>query len=307
MDQNEVFHAGEQLMQSRVGVRERMAMQGRQVIRDSMPDQHRSFFAALPWLAVAVCDTAGWPVGTILSGPPGFVTSPDQRTLRIASLPRADDPAAAGFVAGAPIGLLGIDLSTRRRNRANGRIATLDAGAATIAVAQSFGNCPQYIQRRQPLEARRLAGTPQRFTTMDPADRDLVAASDTFFVASGTSEAGLDMSHRGGRPGFVRVTGDTLTIPDFAGNRYFNTLGNFVVAPKGGLLFIDFATGDLLQLNGEVEIDWTGEEVAAFAGAQRLWHVHVTQGWRIPGALPLQWSPPEYAPQTERTGRWQVA
>jgi predicted pyridoxine 5'-phosphate oxidase superfamily flavin-nucleotide-binding protein len=53
------------------------------------------------------------------------------------------------------------------------------------------------------------------------------------------------VSHRGGRPGFVRIDGDdTLTVPDFNGNRFFNTLGNLAVHPRAGLLFIDFDNGD---------------------------------------------------------------
>ena len=95
---------------------------------------------------------------------------------------------------------------------------------------------------------------------LDDAARVLIAASDTFFVASRSraeiDRAGeLDMSHRGGRPGFVGVPGDTLVIPDFRGNRFFNTLGNFLGDPRAGLLFIDFASGDLLQLQGTVAID----------------------------------------------------
>ena len=43
----------------------------------------------------------------------------------------------------------------------------------------------------------------------------------------------MDISHRGGRPGFVRVDGDVLTIPDFRGNRYFNTLSNLLLEQRG--------------------------------------------------------------------------
>ena len=93
---------------------------------------------------------------------------------------------------------------------------------------------------------------------LDDAARALIAAADTFFVASRSrpevgSGGGLDMSHRGGRPGFVGVHGDTLAIPDFRGNRFFNTLGNLLGDPRAGLLFVDFASGDLLQLQGRAD------------------------------------------------------
>ena len=80
------------------------------------------------------------------------------------------------------------------------------------------------------------------------------------------------MSHRGGKPGFVGVTGDTLAIPDFRGNRFYNTLGNLLGDPRAGLLFIDFASGDILQLQGRATIDWHPEGNGP-AGAERLWRV----------------------------------
>jgi hypothetical protein len=67
--------------------------------------------------------------------------------------------------------------------------------------------------------------------------------ADTIFVASRSRTEirvsdGVDISHRGGRPGFVLVDGDTLT-PDFPGNRYLNTLGNLLSEPRGSLIFAD--------------------------------------------------------------------
>ena len=90
---------------------------------------------------------------------------------------------------------------------------------------------------------------------LDGAARAAIAAADTFFVASRSRAGngamfGADISHRGGRPGFIRVDGDVLTIPDFRGNRYFNTLGNLLAEPRASLLFVDFASGGLLQLTG---------------------------------------------------------
>ena len=45
-----------------------------------------------------------------------------------------------------------------------------------------------------------------------------------------------------------------LTIPDFAGNLYFNTLGNILLNPRCGLVFIDFENGDVLQIAGDGEV-----------------------------------------------------
>ena len=103
-----------------------------------MPEQHRLFFAALPAIAAATVEADGWPTATLLTGPPGFVTALDPVRLRIA----AKDPA---FGTGQPIGLLGIDFATRRRNRANGDIIAVTSGNFEVRVRKSFGNCPKYI------------------------------------------------------------------------------------------------------------------------------------------------------------------
>jgi uncharacterized protein len=66
-----LFHAGEQAIQSRAGVRDRMERKGRAVIRDYMPDQHRAFFAALSFMVVGLADRNGHPWATTLSGRPG--------------------------------------------------------------------------------------------------------------------------------------------------------------------------------------------------------------------------------------------
>jgi predicted pyridoxine 5'-phosphate oxidase superfamily flavin-nucleotide-binding protein len=281
------FHEDELRAQSLAG-----QQAGHAAIRPFMPDQHRQFFPLLPYLFTATPDAAGAPLASMLWGAPGFVHSPDPVTLRLDALPPAGDPAAAGFAAGQPIGLLGLDLTTRRRNRANGRIVARDTGL-TVAIEQSFGNCAQYIQTRTPAPHARRAQETEALSTLDAAARRLIETSDTFFVASrsraGLGGGGLDVSHRGGPPGFVSASGDTLVVPDFRGNRFFNTLGNLLGDPRAGLLFVDFASGDLLQLQGTVTIEW---------GEPRRWRLAVERGWRRPGALPFDWTFGDYAPTT---------
>ena len=282
------FHPGELEAQVRAGG----GASGGGIV-DFMTDQHRAFFAALPFVAVGSVD-AGWPVVTILAGEPGFVTAPDPWTLQIAAALDASDPAHRALVSGAPVGILGIDLATRRRNRANGALRAAESGALLVDVRQSFGNCPKYIQ---PREIRHTPTRPRPIESLQRLDADALGAissADTFFIASAARVnelmGGVDVSHRGGPPGFVQVDGDRLTVPDFKGNRYFNTLGNLVANPRAALLFVDFEQGDLLHLRGTTEIVWDGPEVRRFAGAERLWRFRVQRGWRRRGALPLRWS-----------------
>jgi predicted pyridoxine 5'-phosphate oxidase superfamily flavin-nucleotide-binding protein len=253
-------------------------------IRRFMPDQHRDFFASLPFMVAATLDEAGAPMATLLTGRPGFITSPDPTTLTIAA--QSADPAGQRLVAGAPIGLLGIQPDTRRRNRANGVVTAAGPEGLTVQVRQSFGNCPQYIHPRHVMVDRRVAIEADPFPGLDARARKQIAAADTFFVATasgaGVENGGVDISHRGGPPGFVRATGDVLTIPDYRGNRYFNTLGNLLLEPRAALLFVDFANGELLQLQGSAEVAWDEHDLP---GAERTWRFTVSGGWRGPAGL----------------------
>ncbi|MCG8691224.1 MAG: pyridoxamine 5'-phosphate oxidase family protein, partial [Minwuiales bacterium] len=289
------FHAGEQAVQARLGVRD-IADWARKVVRDHMPEQHRAFHTALPFLVAAARDKSGRPWATLLTGPDGFVASPDPRTLTIDARPAAGDALEGAFVGGADIGILGIELANRRRNRLNGRIAD-DGSTIVVAVDQTFGNCPQYIRERQ---WRRVegepVGTPTRGGRLTSAQRDWIAAADTFFIASGHRGAGedpafgMDASHRGGDKGFVTVDNETrLTFPDYAGNNHYNTIGNLVVDPRVGLLFVDFETGSLLQLTGRATVDWDSDAVARVPGARRLVTVEIEEIVELPAALPLRW------------------
>lgn len=289
------FHAGEQAVQARLGVRD-IEDWARKVVRDHLPEQHRDFHTALPFLVVAARDKSGRPWATLLTGPDGFVASPDPRTLTIDGRPAAGDALEGAFVGGADIGILGIELANRRRNRVNGRIAD-DGGALVLAVDQTFGNCPQYIRERQWRRVKgELAGTPTRGGRLTAAQRDWIAAADTFFVASGHRGAGedpafgMDASHRGGDKGFVTVDSETrLTFPDYAGNNHYNTIGNLVVDPRVGLLFVDFETGSLLQLTGRATVDWDSDAVARVPGARRLVTVEIEEIVELPAAVPLRW------------------
>lgn len=318
-------------MQERVGVRERMEQVGPRFIRDFMPDQHQELFAKLPWLVVGSLDRLGRPRSSVLAGPPGFLSAPDPRTLRVDALPGPGDPLGEALAVGAPVGLLGIELATRRRNRVNGRVVAIDARGFAVRVEQSFGNCKQYIQARRVVgagAALAFSGDPSDLSastaSADPADLSTrsiaarIARADTFFIATASAAAaartgdpaeGVDVSHRGGKPGFVRAAVDpegrtVLTWPDFPGNMVFNTLGNLAIDPRAGLLFVDFERGDLLDLVGRAEVAWEGRELDAFAGAERLVRFTVDEARVRPGALPLRWSDPAPAPQLAATGSW---
>ena len=274
------WHPGEIALQRRVGAAARMAEIGPRVIRDHLVEQHALFYPLLPFVVLGTVDSDGLPWATLRAGPPGFLQVPDPQHLAVAAQPEPDDPAEAGLHHGAAVGLLGIELETRRRNRLNGTVERAGEGGFTLAVEQSFGNCPRYITPRPATFSAATHDAPAASVVSDRLDgraRALLASTATLFVASYTAPAGhrqVDVSHRGGPAGFVRVADDgTLTVPDYAGNRFFNTLGNLLANPRAGIAVPDFSTGDLLQITGRTELVLDSPEIAAFEGAERLWRL----------------------------------
>ncbi|MCP3724098.1 pyridoxamine 5'-phosphate oxidase family protein [Paraburkholderia sp. CNPSo 3272] len=300
------FHDGEREAQLRAGVADVALENGSRGTRDYMPDQHRAFFAMLPFMVFGGVDATGQPWATLRANTAGFVSTPDNRTLRIDGGALPGDPLEGSWVPGARIGGLGIQPHTRRRNRVNGVIEAVDGRVVTLAVEQSFGNCAKYINGREPAFVGNAPAhaTVERAQALSEEDRALIARADVFFIATANLDeaagaaGGADVSHRGGMPGFVRIDdARTLTAPDFSGNKFFNTIGNLLRDPRAGLLFVDFARGDLLYLAVRAEVIWDGPEIAQFALAQRLMRLHVAEVRRVREALPLRWSAVDYAPQ----------
>jgi predicted pyridoxine 5'-phosphate oxidase superfamily flavin-nucleotide-binding protein len=280
-------------MHRRLGIEERMDAIGRRVIRDYMPDQHRELFGKLPFMLVGSVDAAGQPWASMLAGRPGFVTTPDAKRLRFSALPALGDPLGAHLAPGAPLGLLGIELETRRRNRVNGTVGSVDRDGFDVHVEQSFGNCPKYIALRR----HHLATSRPRVVSeprgLSQAARDLIRGADTLFIASAAPGDGVDVSHRGGGVGFVGLQegndGLELTIPDYAGNSFFNTIGNIIREPRVGLLFLDFSAGHALQLVGFARLDEDTTPPAAPGGVERSIHVTISGGHWLRDAVPIRW------------------
>ncbi|MGV8917213.1 MAG: pyridoxamine 5'-phosphate oxidase family protein [Pseudomonas sp.] len=310
-----IWHSGEKFFQNLLGISEQMNAHARRAVRTYMPDQHRTYYESMPYLFMTTVDEQDCPWVTILEGPPGFAHSPDPKTLQFDALPYKGDPALWSFKIDSPVAILGIDFLSRRRNRINGHISALSDSGFSVAVDMAFGVCPRYIQLRQiernPQNQRAAPPEPEFLSGLDTAATAMIRDADTFFVASyadidgDPTTRGADVSHRGGMPGFVRVEGNCLTVPEFAGNLHFNTLGNFLLNPVAGLLFIDFTTGEVLQLTGRAEVINDDPQIKSFQGSERLWRVYVEKGVRRKGALMSRWEFQQFSPNSEMTGTWE--
>ena len=97
-----------------------------------------------------------------------------------------------------------------------------------------------------------------------------------FFLATADAGGRPDCSYKGGRPGFVRVVDPhTLAFPSYDGNGMFKSLGNLMVNPHVGLLFIDFESPKRLRVNGRASVHDDDPLLGEFVGAQLVVRVQV--------------------------------
>jgi uncharacterized protein len=269
------FHAGELAVQKLAGTQFMASRVGRGINTD-LPPGWGEFLTSQRVVGIGSIDDAGQVWASIVVGEPGIldVIDPTQVILRRDAL--AGDPLARNIAPDKPIGLLAIDLLDRQRMRLNGHVHSTTDGGLIVTLDQVFANCPKYIQSRAIDDsATALAAsspTHSQTTRLNAAQSAWIAQADTFFIASAQNgQEGVDVSHRGGNPGFIHVEDDyTLVIPDYSGNKMFNTLGNLAIHPNAGLIFVDFERGHTLQLTGTTAIVWDAIEPARFPGAERL-------------------------------------
>lgn len=274
------FHAGEVAVQRRVGetaVAERNGgVIGGSIVAGAIP-----FLAQQPMVVVGSLAADGQVWASMLFGEKGFVTASTPQVVRIdvsRSFPVPGDPIWTNVQVYPDVGLIALELATRRRLRINGKMVR-SGNVAELAVAQAYPNCPKYIQRRQfvGVDASRREPSFERGTLIGPREAEILRAADTLFIATIHDMTGMDCSHRGGNPGFIEVlTPNEMRVPDYTGNSMYNTLGNLELDPRAGVVVADFDRGEVLQLTGTVTVDWDvpGSDQLT-TGTRRFWRMRV--------------------------------
>lgn len=291
------WHPGERALQDLVGAGEVFAGLEPRIFHTSLTPQQREFFTQLRFLVVGTVDTDERVWATVVSGPPGFANTVDPTRFSVTGQPALDDPAAIGWRQGGSVAFLGIDFAMRRRFRVNGIIDTIEGNRADVLPRQVFGNCPKYIHPRSVSKEKQDVVPAPAFVraSLDVRSREIIGGADTFFVASyvdrADGERQVDVSHRGGQPGFVSLADDGwLVVGDYPGNRFFNTMGNMLLNPRAGMLFIDFATGDVLQIAGKTEVVVGEADETETGEPDRAWRVFPDIVVLRANALPLRWT-----------------
>jgi predicted pyridoxine 5'-phosphate oxidase superfamily flavin-nucleotide-binding protein len=282
-----LFHEGELAVQQRAGEAQ-LAERNGAVIGHTIPRGAMQFIRQQPMAVLGTQDKEGRLWASLLFGKPGFLDlAGDGRSLRVLLSEDARlqaDPFWSNLAETRRFGLLVIDLGSRRRLRVNGRAASVSAGELVLDVEEAYPNCPKYIQRRHLRQASGApsigAGSHREGSLLEPEQTTLIRNADTFFVATAHATRNLDVSHRGGNPGFVKVLDEaTLRIPDYQGNGMFNTLGNLALNRNASLVFPDFEQRRILQLGGAADILWDHDDPEnETGGTGRYWQFHL-ESW----------------------------
>ncbi|MFJ7729287.1 pyridoxamine 5'-phosphate oxidase family protein [Neobacillus sp. NPDC097160] len=272
----EVFHSGERTVHNILGV-QKIANSASTMIQPRMPKKFMNFLNGQNSLAMSSMDQRGRVWSSFLAGNPGIIQAIEPDIVKINTKIIEGDPLFSNISKNREVGIIVIDFASRIRVRINGKVSMVyQDGNFEIKIEQVFGNCPKYIQARR-FNYKAVDGiVNKKFhprNTLNKKQQNWISESDTFIIASSSSEGKMDTSHRGGMPGFVHVINEkTIVFPDYSGNMLFNTLGNIVQNPNVGLLFFDFNNGDTLQITGEASIIWNIDKdiLSKFTGAQRL-------------------------------------
>lgn len=281
-DKNTQFHAGEIEVQRRRGseesARSLVVLGG--MIKARVDPAKIDFIESLSFLIISVLDSRDGRVwASIAQGSTSGILikiSGDGKRASVAlSSFATKDPLLEVIEASQPsamCGVLAMAPESRRRARFNGRARLVD-NQLEIDIDASFGNCPKYIRARHVSTRDDLKAADSKTIRerrgLSADEIDWVRQADTMFVGSAEKFSGADASHRGGRPGFVRVddTGRTLRYGEYPGNGLAQTLGNIVAHGFASLLLVDFRTGSTLQLSGFARIEFPSSQAECLDGA----------------------------------------
>jgi uncharacterized protein len=307
---NQPFHDGELAVQERAGERDIACRHGAAISPRIIPGA-LPFLARQRLVALAAAGESGHLWTSVWCGQPGFVHSADgQRvSIRLSLLaPSPDDPVMRGLSIGRDVGMLAIEFASRRRLRINGTVEGMSTDTIDVLVRESVPNCPKYIQRRQPHEAS--APPSNRKPTawgraVDVERRALVERADTAFVGSLHPARGVDVSHRGGAPGFIQVLdAATLRVPDYPGNGMFMTLGNFEIDSRASLAALDFERGRAVSFSGSARLHFDAESPQQpTGGSGRYWDLSVREWVEFELPASLRWELLDASPFNPVTAR----
>lgn len=298
-----VYHQGELQVQELAG-ESMIAVRNGRIVKNEIIKGAIPFLEKQPMIIVSSADRNQKVWISALMGQEGIASVQDTQHIQLLSSKIKSahtDIFYANALQHPQVGMLFIELSSRRRYRINGSLSPHEEGYL-IDVKEAYANCPKYIQKQRRKADNDEVSSPTLFAGnyLDKYASEMIRHADTFFVGSMNAAGNLDASHRGGNKGFVEIIDHQhLRIPDYSGNSMYNTLGNFVDHPQAGLLFLNLTSGTALQLSGKAKIETQKNSVRDLAlsgGTGRFWTFEIEEWIRTENHHQQQWIWEENSP-----------
>lgn len=207
-------------------------------------------------------DTEGNIWISLLVGKRGFVKVPSLEEVRLdlsQVVSNKEDIYFTNIITKPTTGILFHEAARRLRYRAWGKASLID-GQLSLKIRMGYKSCPKHIQKvaiELPETIEPLHPTYTKGSSLGASELAWISNAHTFFVSTQTERGDVETSTRGGDPGFIEILENgQLRIPDYWGNSIYSTLGNMYINPKAALLFLDFETGECLQMTGTTALQF---------------------------------------------------
>jgi uncharacterized protein len=252
---NSVYHDGERYIQEQMGVRDKSDSLSSMIYHE-MPVVAAQFLESLNFAVVTFSTSNQELFSSVLFDINSFITILHTKEIVINLEKSSFIPDNILGEKNLNIGLLGLEFENRMRIRVNGK-GKIEDNKLFLVIDEVYSNCPKYINDRKIVGKVDFFNDSilDKYTTLVNECKKIIENSDTFFIATNHENKGSDISHKGGKKGFLKIISPTqLEFDDFPGNNMYNTLGNIYTNPNISILIVDFASNDILHINGHAKI-----------------------------------------------------
>lgn len=254
-----------------------------------IPPAGRAFLAAQRVVVIASRSKTKHIWCSLLTGSPGFLSAPTERSMSIIARPLLQDPLASNIRPGGAMALLAIDFFSEWLMTVEGEWETTTKGILAHA-REAFVAHSKWIHRRKVTrDVPRTLPSFHHDIILDANLQAWIRQTDTFFIARQMPGGGLQAEHRSGRPGFVEVVDNqTIVFPECIDTAH-GTSVNLASDRRGGLLFLNFENGDTLQVTGRARLIADPTWSAKAKGAQPAVTFAVESVICTENAIPWRW------------------
>jgi len=252
---NSVYHDGERYIQEQMEVRDKSDSRSSMIYQE-MPVVAAQFLESLNFAVLTFSNSKQELFSSVLSDFNSFITILNSKEIVMNLEKSSFIPSDILEEKNLNIGILGLEFENRMRIRVNGKGKIKD-NKLHLIIDNVYSNCPKYINDRKIIGKVDFFNNSiiHKYAILEKACKKIIEYSDTFFIASSYENKGADISHKGGKKGFLKILNPTeLKFNDFPGNNMYNTLGNIHINPNISILIVDFVNNDILHINGQAKI-----------------------------------------------------